>query len=365
MGNAGIKFLFALASAASVSGHGYVTNIVINGVSYLGFNGAAYPYLPNPPPSIGWITTVTDNGFVSPSAFGDPDIICHRGATPANGHAVVAAGEKISLQWLVPWPDSHHGPVLDYLANCNGPCETVDKTSLEFFKIDGAGWVSGGNPGLWASDTLIQNNSTWLVQIPPGIAPGNYVLRHEIIALHSAGSTNGAQAYPQCINLQVTGSGSSKPSGVKGTSLYKSTDPGILFNIYTSPISYTVPGPTLISGVASSIAQSSSKITASASPITGTGVVSAPTSGPAATTTTKATTSGPTTAPTTAPKTTSTSTTTLKTVTTTNPTTTTAGSGSGATQSKYGQCGGSGYTGPTVCAGGTCSTMNAYYAQCV
>jgi endoglucanase len=361
LGNTVINFLFALALAESVSGHGYVTNIVINGVSYLGFNGPAYPYLPNPPPSIGWITDDTDNGFVSPSAFGGPDIICHRSAKPANGHAVVAAGDKISLQWLVPWPDSHHGPVIDYLANCNGPCETVDKTSLDFFKIDGAGWMSGGNPGLWATDTLIQNNSTWLVQIPPDIAPGNYVLRHEIIALHAAGSTNGAQAYPQCINLQITGSGTSKPNGAKGTSLYKSTDPGILFNIYTSPISYVVPGPTLIPGVASSIAQSSSRITASASPVTGAGGSSAPTSGSAATTTAKASA----TTPTTAPKPTSTSTSTLRTATTTKPATTTAGSGSGATQSKYGQCGGSGYTGPTACAGSTCSTLNAYYAQCV
>ncbi|KAL1963325.1 hypothetical protein VTN77DRAFT_8446 [Rasamsonia byssochlamydoides] len=37
-----------------------------------------------------------------------------------------------------------------------------------------------------------------------------------------------------------------------------------------------------------------------------------------------------------------------------------------AQQSVWGQCGGSGYTGPTSCAAGsTCSTQNAYYAQCV
>jgi endoglucanase len=360
MGSKSLSILLALASAATVSSHGHVTNIVINGVSYLGFDGTSYPYETNPPPSIGWIIDDTDNGFVSPSAFGGPDIICHRSAKPAVGHAVVAAGDKISLQWLVPWPDSHHGPVIDYLANCNGPCETVDKTTLEFFKIDGAGWVSGGNPGLWATDTLISNNSTWLVQIPANIAPGNYVLRHEIIALHAAGSVNGAQAYPQCISLQITGSGSNAPSGVPGTELYTSTDPGILFNIYTSPISYTVPGPTLIPGVASSVAQSSSKVTASATPVTGSG--SPP---PVTTSSVKSTTSAkpPPSTTTTVPKTT-TSTTTLKTVTTTPPPTTTPGGGGGAGQTLYGQCGGSGYTGPTSCAAGKCSTLNAYYAQC-
>ena len=36
-----------------------------------------------------------------------------------------------------------------------------------------------------------------------------------------------------------------------------------------------------------------------------------------------------------------------------------------AQQSLYGQCGGSSYTGSTVCvAGAYCSTENAYYAQC-
>ena len=35
------------------------------------------------------------------------------------------------------------------------------------------------------------------------------------------------------------------------------------------------------------------------------------------------------------------------------------------TQTAYGQCGGSGWTGATACvAGYTCSTQNAYYAQC-
>ncbi|KAB5515074.1 glycoside hydrolase family 61 protein [Coniochaeta sp. 2T2.1] len=346
-----LSLLLPFALPALVSSHGHVTNIVINGLSYLGFDGTSYPYDPNPPPSVGWIIDDTDNGFVQPSAFGTADIICHRSAKPAVGHAVVAAGDKISLQWLVPWPDSHHGPVIDYLANCNGPCESVDKTKLEFFKIDGAGWVSGGNPGLWASDALVQNNSTWLVEIPATIAPGNYVLRHEIIALHAAGSVNGAQAYPQCVNLQITGSGTSKPAGVPGTQLYKSTDPGILFNIYTSPISYVVPGPTLIAGVASSVAQSSSKITASASLVTGTG-------GAAPVTTTAKPSTTPTTAAT-VPKTTSSSTTTtLKTVTTAAPTATAGG------QTLYGQCGGSGWTGPTACASGKCSTLNAYYAQC-
>lgn len=78
----------------------------------------------------------------------------------------------------------------------------------------------------------------------PNLAPGNYVIRHEIIALHAAGQTNGAQAYPQCVNFKVEGSGTTTISGgVPATSFYKATDPGILFNLFTSYNGYTVPGP--------------------------------------------------------------------------------------------------------------------------
>ncbi|KAF3939182.1 Beta-glucosidase [Dactylella cylindrospora] len=47
-------------------------------------------------------------------------------------------------------------------------------------------------------------------------------------------------------------------------------------------------------------------------------------------------------------------------------TTTTVFTTGGAMQSKWGQCGGIGFTGPTVCSPtATCSTLNPYYAQCL
>ncbi|KAL4756940.1 putative endoglucanase [Aspergillus foveolatus] len=59
--------------------------------------------------------------------------------------------------------------------------------------------------------------------------------------------------------------------------------------------------------------------------------------------------------------TTSTGTTTVTTTTTTTTTTATAT----ATASPYGQCGGSGYTGPTACPSGwTCTFFNDFYSQC-
>ena len=142
--------------------------------------------------------------------------------------------------------------MLDYLANCNGPCSSVDKSALEFNKIDAVGLLGEstgpGAAGFWGSDKLRTNNNTWTVTIPSSIAAGNYVLRHEIIALHSARTIDGAQNYPHCINLKVTGSGTDKlSSGTLGTALYKPGEPGIEIDIY-KPLQYQMPGPPLYKG---------------------------------------------------------------------------------------------------------------------
>jgi len=240
-----------VAFAIKAAAHGTVTGIVADGVYYEGYH-TNFQYYATPPVVVGWsIPKDLNNGFIAPDAYTTSDIICHVGATNAQTSATVSAGGSVELQWTA-WPKSHHGPVIDYLANCNGDCTTVDKTTLEFFKIDGVGLINDTpTPGSWADDTLIANNNSWTVTIPSDIAPGNYVLRHEIIALHSAYDVGGAQNYPQCVNLKVTGSGTATPAGVLGTALYTETDPGIKINIYQSLSTYIVPGPTLYSGAVS------------------------------------------------------------------------------------------------------------------
>lgn len=237
--------------AAKAAAHGIVTKVTIGTQTYQGYD-PSFQYQTPQPVVIGWSSPESqDRGPVPGTAYGDPDIICARGATPAQTSAPIAAGDSVSLQWTE-WPQSHHGPVLDYLAKCPGDCSTVDKTTLKFFKIDGVGMTSTtGTPPNFADDDMIKNNNTWTVKIPSDIAPGNYVLRHETIALHEANRDGGSQPYPQCINLQITGSGTANPDGVLGTALYKQSDPGILFNIYTqftSTTQYPVPGPPLYSG---------------------------------------------------------------------------------------------------------------------
>ncbi|OBT94208.1 hypothetical protein VE01_06978 [Pseudogymnoascus verrucosus] len=268
----------AFALLSSVSAHGTVSGIVVNGKLNTGYSPSFQ--FSNPPPVVaGWsIPQDLDNGFVGPDKFQNNDIICHVGATNAGTSITVAAGSTVELQWT-PWPESHKGPVIDYLASCNGACETVDKTALKFFKIGEEGLIDGSNaPGNWASDKLIANSNTWVATIPADIAPGNYVLRHEIIALHSAYDANGAQNYPQCINLVVTGSGTAKPAGVAGTELYKSTDAGILIDIYKTLTSYAIPGPALYnSGAAPAPVEGSSTAVAAPTTVDTPSTIAAPT----------------------------------------------------------------------------------------
>ncbi|BCS24076.1 lytic polysaccharide monooxygenase auxiliary activity family 9 protein [Aspergillus puulaauensis] len=235
-----------LASASLVAGHGYVTGMTIDGEEYGGWLADSYYYEDSPPDNYGWSTTVTDNGFVEPSAFGTDDVICHKGATPGALSAPVTAGGSIDVTWNT-WPESHKGPIINYLAKCAGDCSAADKTSLEWVKIQQDAIVDAST-NTWTTDELIENAFTATVNIPASIAPGNYVLRHEIIALHSATQENGAQSYPQCLNLVISGDGSDSPSGTAGTSLYTASDEGIVFDVYSNPTSYPFPGPELYSG---------------------------------------------------------------------------------------------------------------------
>ncbi|KAL2106570.1 hypothetical protein VUR80DRAFT_6533 [Thermomyces stellatus] len=239
-----LALLGGLASTALA--HGTVTSFTTDGKENQGFLLDYYYMEQNgetPPEHFGWYAENLDNGFVEPASFGEPDIICHKNARPATATASVAAGGVVEFQWTE-WPDSHIGPVLTYVANCGGDCADVDKETLQWVKIDEAGYDA--ETGQWAAIALIESGNKWATTVPETLAPGNYVFRHEIIALHGAGSENGAQNYPQCFNIEITGTGTDNPEGVLGTELYTADEPGILYDPYTGDDSgYVIPGPAL------------------------------------------------------------------------------------------------------------------------
>ncbi|KAK7735680.1 hypothetical protein SLS53_007421 [Cytospora paraplurivora] len=264
--------------AARAAAHGLVQGFATDGVYQQGYildyyyekiNTGSYPDV------AGWYEESTDNGYISPSAYTTGDIICNKNAENANATASVTAGGTVDFYWTS-WPSSHIGPVLTYVANCgtgDSACSTVDKSTLEWVKIDEAGIDL--DTQTWASTDLIANNNSWSVTVPSTLASGSYVFRHEIIAMHGAESENGAQNYPFCINIAITGGGSDSPDGTLGTALYTPTDPGILFNPYTTLSNYTIPGPALYSGgsnsTGSSGASSASATGSAAATATGSG----------------------------------------------------------------------------------------------
>lgn len=51
-----------------------------------------------------------------------------------------------------------------------------------------------------------------------------------------------------CYQVTVTDGGSATPTGVKFPGAYAASDPGILINIYQTPLTYTAPGPDVWTG---------------------------------------------------------------------------------------------------------------------
>jgi cellulase len=183
------------ALAASVKAHGHLSSIKVDGTAFTAYD-PSFQYQNPAPEVIEWsCPECLDNGFVDPSMYADVSkIACHKDATAGAKVAKVAAGGTVDIQWNT-WPESHVGPVIDYMAKVDD-ATAATSGDLNFFKIDEAGYEGGE----WAATKLINNNLTWSVTVPKNIAAGQYVLRHEIIALHSAGQTNGAQNYPKCIS---------------------------------------------------------------------------------------------------------------------------------------------------------------------
>jgi hypothetical protein len=90
---------------------------------------------------------------------------------------------------------------------------------------------------------------TWNVQIPSDLKSGDYIVRHELIALHY-GDTNGAESYVSCMNLKLLGDGEAEPKEtVRFPGAYSPNHPGLKINIYHMEnryVSYFVPGRNLV-----------------------------------------------------------------------------------------------------------------------
>ena len=106
----------------------------------------------------------------------------------------------------------------------------------------------------WSSSSLDAGGSLDF-SLPSNIAPGEYLLRAELISLQNAVSIGGAEFYPVCSQIRIGGSGTGAPQPnelVEFPGAYNPTDPGIHIDVYTNPDApYIFPGPPVASFVTS------------------------------------------------------------------------------------------------------------------
>ncbi|KAL3427730.1 cellulose-growth-specific protein [Phlyctema vagabunda] len=238
----------ATALAATVSAHGYVDTVTAGGTVYTGYLPYQDPYTSPPPARI--IRPVQGNGPITDISL--IDLQCGgyteggiSGSSPANLTAgPVAAGSSVSLTWTL-WPESHVGPMITYMAKCpsTGCSSYLPGTDAVWFKVAEGG--REGTSNVWADTPFMTAGASYTYKIPSCIAAGDYIVRHEIIALHSAYEYPGAQFYPSCHQISVTGGGSTTPAAkVAFPGAYSETDPGIVYDSYAAT-TYTIPGPAL------------------------------------------------------------------------------------------------------------------------
>ncbi|EJD51746.1 hypothetical protein AURDEDRAFT_143034 [Auricularia subglabra TFB-10046 SS5] len=323
--------LLAAAFAATASAHATWQQLWINGVD---FGSACVRRVPSNSP----VTSVSS-----------ADMACNAGTGPAPNTCAVKAGDTITVEMHQQQSDrncaneaiggQHYGPIMIYLGKVAN-ASTAAGASTGWFKIHDGGLMSN-NPDYFANQVLNDNCGHWTFKIPSDVAAGQYLLRAETIALHVAGSSGGAQFYMSCYQLNISGGGSANPPTVRIPGAYSASDPGILVDIHRDLSTYVIPGPAPYGTPAATVAATAwpRTPTVNTANLPKNDFTTIPGSQPTQTQTTGSNPGG-------------------------SPTTTS--SAPGATQTKWGQCGGQGWTGPTVCeAGSTCTVSSQYYSQCL
>ncbi|KAH8114433.1 glycosyl hydrolase family 61-domain-containing protein [Phellopilus nigrolimitatus] len=256
-----LSALVLLHLALRVSAHGFPTSVTIDGKQYNGANGAdASSDSPMRKVSTGDpVTDVTSN-----------NIICGQNAATASTDATAKPGSKLQFYWKgeagTNWFHTT-GPIMTYMAKCEGDCTSfTPSSSTQWFKIDEQGEKNGATDS-WAQANLL-SGAPANVTVPSTLAAGKYLVRHEIIALQNSQSEGGAEFYPSCLQLTVSGNESGTPNTtVQFPGAYTQSDKGILGNFYNPGTVYVFPGGPVaqLTGGGSSSGSDSSSSSASPS----------------------------------------------------------------------------------------------------
>ncbi|KAF3356883.1 hypothetical protein VdG1_03441 [Verticillium dahliae VDG1] len=224
-----MKLLTLLALAATVTSHAIFQKVSVNGVDQGQLKGVRAPSSNNPVQNVN-----------------DADFACNKNIQHKDNNILtVPAGARVGAWWghVIGGPQgsndpdhpiaaSHKGPIMVYLAKVANAA-SASSTGLQWFKVAENG-LSGGK---WAVDTMISNAGWYYFDLPTCVAPGDYLMRVELLALHGASVRGEAQFYFECAQIRVTGSGTNTGSNfVSFPGAYSATDPGmsVLFGMYTA-----------------------------------------------------------------------------------------------------------------------------------
>ncbi|KAH9919785.1 glycosyl hydrolase family 61-domain-containing protein [Epithele typhae] len=171
------------ATLPLVADHGFVSWLEIDGARYL----SNVPKGPSPIPPI---------SDISPPA----EIVA-----PANSGSTAASQWSGGAGQKRPY---NTGPLMTYMASCGD----IGK------KSDGKTWLHAD----------IMNGESFIITLPNNLTPGEYLIRHEVIALHLAV----IEFYSSYTQARIGGSGNGTPNGtVTFLGAYSDTDPGIFDQI--------------------------------------------------------------------------------------------------------------------------------------
>ncbi|KAH6899217.1 glycoside hydrolase [Coprinopsis sp. MPI-PUGE-AT-0042] len=176
------------------------------------------------------------------------DFRCYNSETGATAQTMtVSAGSRIGI--ATDGAVSHPSTTNVYMAKAPSGVDVAswDGSGQVWFKVhEIPATTNGGSSISFPSDGMKAIEFT----LPSSLPSGQYLVRVENIALHSASSYGGAQFYLSCAQINVTGGGSGSPGPlVAFPGAYTGNEPGIMINIYYPiPTSYTMPGPSVWRG---------------------------------------------------------------------------------------------------------------------
>ncbi|OAL43135.1 hypothetical protein IQ07DRAFT_593313 [Pyrenochaeta sp. DS3sAY3a] len=227
--------LLALIAPLGANAHYIFNRLIVNGASI----GGEYAYVRK--------NSNSYNPAFPSELMNSNDLRCNKGAK-AGGTATytVKAGDKIGFKIFNNELVEHPGPGFVYISKAPGSVNDYDGSG-DWTKVMSSGLKNPNSPGQdtswenWQKDRL-----EWTIQ--KNVPAGEYLVRVEHIGLHE-GHQGRAQFYIECYQLKIesSGTGTLGPT-VKIPGLYKASDPGIAFNKWNNPKSYTMPGPALWDG---------------------------------------------------------------------------------------------------------------------